>query len=144
MNAVFMLKMQKNNSGFTLIELLIVIAIIGILASIILIRLSTIRNRAMDADFKTMASSLNSAIMMCCNSGGNIQTNVSGAVCNPAVAGEVYPGSEKIGSVDVSSGTNSQCNNQNYQVTITPGTKNHGNCTNITLNQMGIINYTGC
>ncbi len=136
--------MSITKKSFTLIELLIVVAIIGILASIVLVRLSEIRNRAMDADFKSLASSLNSAIMMCCNSEGSIQTNVSGAVCNPAVTGEVYPGSEKIGSVDVSSGTNSQCSNQNYQVTITPGTKNKGNCVSITLNQTGIISYVGC
>ena len=137
-------KKQKSKKGFTLIELLIVIAIIGILASIILTNLTSIRTRAMDADFKSLATSLNSALMMCCNSGGDIQTGISGAVCNPAIAGQNYPGAEKIGSVDISTGTNSQCSGQNYQATITPGTKNHGNCTSITLNQTGIIAYNGC
>lgn len=53
--------------GFTLIELLIVIAIIGILASIVLVSLSSGREKAKIAGFKSQANSLQAAAVLACD-----------------------------------------------------------------------------
>src|SRR3989344_8049235 len=54
--------MTKNKSrGFTIIELLVVVAIIAVLASIVLINVNAIRNKASDAKTKAQMSALRAA-----------------------------------------------------------------------------------
>lgn len=60
---------MRNQKGFTLIELLIVIAIIGILASIVLVSLSGGRDKANKAAFKAKASSTSPALVIDCDDG---------------------------------------------------------------------------
>jgi len=95
--------MKIKKRGFTLIELLIVIAIIGILAAIIMVSLSSQRERAKKAAWKQSMSSLPAPLSICRDQGGSITGGYHGGnpgdICNnpSLIKGAYWPVTKDCG-----------------------------------------------
>jgi|SRR3989344_5474436 len=79
------LTINKNKNGFTLIELLIVVAIVGVLASLLMVNFVGIRQRARDAQRKSDIRQIQSALEMYRADQGSYPTSLSS--CSSSLMG---------------------------------------------------------
>jgi type IV pilus assembly protein PilA len=117
---------NKNRKGFTLIELLIVIAIIGVLASVVLVSLNSARQRAKTAAFKSEATGIVPGLISICDQ----QNVVVGDLGSPST----YTAATAFGTISQACGTSGT---GIWSMTVTA--TNGSTCTSAACTQSGCV-----
>jgi prepilin-type N-terminal cleavage/methylation domain-containing protein len=137
-----MVKIARNKKGFTLIEILVAIAIVGILASVVLVSMMSYRAKARSAKMLASLSSAVPSMVSCWGNSGTVASPSSGAdICDlssgygkwPSLAGDLS--SYSYGG-DVS-------NKNSWYVSAASGTDDRKICCNSAMNSCKILDTAG-
>lgn len=135
-------------SGFTLIEILIVVAVIGILATIIIALLSGSTDKASANKAKTTLGSLKNALAICCSNPSTALVSWNGSGAAPALcsgATSTYPTPSELGASTVTYAPSSACNTSSPALQATISGLNKTECNGVwTINYTGVVGPAGC
>ena len=128
--------MKNTQKGFTLIELLIVIAIIGVLASIVLTSLANGRERAKIAKFKSVVHSFQIQAVSACDNGAIDYTDVTGSF------GDIPDDAIDVAHIVDNGQSCGLSNVQSFTADI-PSANLNVPCT-ATVEETGVTSFAGC
>jgi prepilin-type N-terminal cleavage/methylation domain-containing protein len=122
--------------GFTLIELLVVIAIIGILATVVLVSLSSGREKAKVARFKAVVHSFQTKAIEACDNGRiNYTNDVTGSF-------GIIPANIKSITENLPSQSCGSAGTTTFNISIE--SKDLSTPCTAVIEQTGITSFTGC
>ncbi|MFH0929655.1 MAG: type II secretion system protein [Candidatus Moraniibacteriota bacterium] len=101
---------NNNKTGFTLIEVMVAIAIIGILAAVVTVSMSSYGKKARASKAMAQASSAIPSMVSCAGNIGNSAVRFSGYICGSSNQGygswPVFPSGYSVNASDWTSSSN--------------------------------------